>query len=117
MPEIDLAFAISAAASNSDKTFKRIKDTINTIINKYGTEQIRYALVVFGSSATTAVSFREQFASRKDLTTYLSLARQERGEPDIVKAFDEVKRLFDSAPSRSNAKKVVVVVVDKVRGY
>lgn len=35
----------------------------------------------------------------------------------MTKALEEVKKLFDSAPPRPNAKRVVVVIVDKVSVY
>lgn len=114
IPEIDLAFAVSASASKADKTFKLMKDTINTIINKYGTDRIRYALVVFGANPTTQISFREKSTTNRELTNFLSLARKERGEPILWKALDSVKQLFRSASSRPAAKKIVVVIVDKV---
>ena len=114
IPEIDLAFAISTSAANADKTFTKMKKTVNSIITKYGTERIRYAVIPFGTSALPALTFQETFVSLDSLKNYIGFIRQPTGDPNLKRAFDEVKRVFDRAPSRPNAKKVLVVIVDKL---
>lgn len=114
IPEIDLAFAISTSAANAEKTFLKMKDTVNSIITKYGTDRLRYAVIPFGTFPSTALTFQETFATLEKLKDYIGLTRKPRGDPNLKRAFDEVKRVFDRAPPRPNSKKVLVVIVDKL---
>jgi uncharacterized protein YegL len=91
-----------------------MKDTVNSIITKYGTDRLRYAFVTFGTTASPSLSFQEKFVTLEKLKNYISLVRQPRGDPSLKRALDQVKRLFDRAPLRPNAKKVLVVIVDKL---
>lgn len=72
MPEIDLAFAISATASDADDTFLRIKDTTKYIVNKYGTEKIHYGLLVFGTMPSRGRGFSREMISQDDLISLLN---------------------------------------------
>ena len=73
VPEIDLAFAISATASDADDTFLRIKDTIKYIVNKYGTEKIHgYGLLVFGTMPSRGRGFSREMISQDDLISLLN---------------------------------------------
>lgn len=112
IPEIDLAFAISTSAANADKTFTKMKNTVNAIITKYGMVRLRYAIIPFGTSASTALTFQENSPTPEQLKSYINLIPRRSGEPNLKRAFDEVKRVFDRAPSRPNSKKVLVVIVD-----
>ena len=71
VPEIDLAFAISATASDADETFTRIKNTTKYIVNKYGTEKIHYGLLVFGTTPTVARGFSRDVFSKEDMIMLL----------------------------------------------
>lgn len=55
-----MAFAVSATSSLADQSFRLMKDTIKTIVQTYGTEQIHFSLIVYGTTATTRVSFAAQ---------------------------------------------------------
>lgn len=81
VPEIDLAFAISATATDADETFTRIKDTTKYIVNKYGTEKIHYGLVVFGTMPSRVRDFRREMVSKDDMIRFLDSApRSSTGE-------------------------------------
>ena len=81
VPEIDLAFAVSATATDADETFNRIKDTAKYIVKKYGTEQIHYALLVFGLIPSRARDFSRAMISKQDMINFLnSVPRSSTGE-------------------------------------
>lgn len=54
-PEIDLGFAITAGSSYGDETFQFTKETIAEVFTEYGTDKIRYGLIVFGNTATVKI--------------------------------------------------------------
>lgn len=111
IPEIDLAFAVSTTAANADATFARMRETVKHVIDMYGTDKIRYGLLVFGSSTSSKILFSDTYPD-KDLKRVLDNVRPTTGDPDIGKALRTAKKLFEDAPSRPNAKKVLVVIVD-----
>ena len=114
VPEIDLGFVISATAVSASDTFQRIKDTINTIIEEYGiSSRLRYGLIVFGSEARKKLNFTDESADVNSLKAKIMSAQHPAGEPDLQKALEEAKKMFDSAPSRPGVKKVLVVIIDK----
>ena len=80
VPEIDLAFAVSATATDADETFSRIKDTTKYIVKQYGTEQIHYALLAFGSVPSRARDFHRDAISKEDMISFLeSVPRSSTG--------------------------------------
>lgn len=81
VPEIDLAFAVSATATDADETFNRIKDTAKYIVKKYGTEKIHYALLVFGLVPSRARDFSRDMISKEVMMSFLnSVPRSSTGE-------------------------------------
>lgn len=113
-PQIDLAFVISAYATSAADTFQRIKDTLNAIVEEYGvTGRIRYGLVTFGRDATQTLSFSEEISDINSLKAKIRFTQRPFGEPDLQRALEEAKKLFDSEPKRPDAKKVIVVITDK----
>ena len=83
-------------------TFTHIKDTIKYIMDTYGNAKLRYGVVVFGESPS--------------LVTMATLNQMQppRGRPDLKKALEMSVQMFDRfAPVRPNAKKFLVVIMDK----
>ena len=72
VPEIDLAFAISATASDADKTFSLVKDTTKYIVNKYGTDKIHYGLLVFGTVPSRVRDFRREAFTKEEMIRLLN---------------------------------------------
>ena len=56
-PEIDLGFAITAGSSYGDETFQYTRETIAEVFTEYGTDKIRYGLIVVGNTATVKIQF------------------------------------------------------------
>lgn len=112
VPEIDLAFAISTTATNAATTFARMRETVKSVIDMYGTEKIRYALLLFGSATSRSISFSEKYPE-DDLKNILNVVRPVSGDPDLSQVLERARRLFQTAPPRPMAKKVLVVIIDK----
>ncbi|XP_068755942.1 coadhesin-like [Montipora capricornis] len=116
VPEIDLAFAVSATATDADETFSRIKDTTKYIVKQYGTEQIHYALLAFGSVPSRARDFHRDAISKEDMISFLESVPRSSTAPDLGKALTESLKLFEGPGTRPGAKKVLVVIMDKRSG-
>ena len=107
-----MAFAISAnAALDSSENFRKMKDIIDWVINKYGVGTIQYGVVVFGNTPSVKVTFTQP-VNDDQLKAILQSAAKNRAGSNLERALDEVQRLFDSSP-RPDAKRVLVLVTDK----
>ena len=113
VPLLDLGFAISASAQDADKTFKLMKEAINSIVKRYESSKIRYALLTFGDTVRREVNFTQGLPDFKALQEALERASQPSGEPDLQRGLEEAKMMFKQAASRPGAKKVLVVIMDK----
>ena len=112
IPDIDLVFALSAAAVDAEDTFDKIIYTVDEIIKLYGTDQIRYALMAFGDTPSVVVDFSDG-RGKEALRAIVQQLRRPTGEPDVVKTLKEAEKLFDNAPPRPGSRKIVVIFVDK----
>lgn len=113
LPEVDLGFAISTNALNSAKTFSIMKDTMKYVVDTYGYVKLRYGVIVFGSTPSTAISFSDTFDNIDALKVYLNQIQQPRGSPDLKKALDLSVTMFENAsPPRPDAKRYLVVIMD-----
>ena len=112
IPDIDLVFALSAAAVDAEDTFDKIKDTVDTIIKQYGTDKIRYALMTFGDAPSIKFDFSDGRGKGALRATVQQLSRP-TGDPDVEKALKEAEKLFDNASPRPGSRRIVVIFVDK----
>ena len=112
IPDIDLVFALSAAAVDAEDTFDKIIYTVDEIIKLYGTDQIRYALMAFGDTPSVVVDFSDG-RGKEALRAIVQQLRRPTGEPDVVKTLKEAEKLFDNASPRPGSRKIVVIFVDK----
>ena len=103
---LDLGFAISAAAVDADDTFDKIKDSVNAIVDIYGTGSIRYGIVLFGSRSTIAKAFDDRYEDDRALKRAIVSFQRPTGQPDLEKALRKSKMMFDASQDRPNAKKV-----------
>lgn len=110
--EVDLGFAISVTDSGAEQTYENMKNVMKHIMETYGLVSIRYGVIMFGNSASTYIPFSQTFPDKIALTTLLDSFPPLRGGPDLRKALEEAKTLFDQATARPNAKKVLAVIID-----
>ena len=110
--KVDLGFAISASDSGADQTYENMKDVMKYIVDTYGLVSIRYGIIMFGDSANTYIPFTQTFPDKTALTTLLDSYPPLRGGPDLRKALEEARKMFDKATARPDAKKVLAVIID-----
>ena len=113
VPEIDLAFALSATSATSGDTYALMKKTIKAIITRYGIDKIHYSFIVFANTATIKVDFGKTFPSKDALKQALDGIPKENGATGLDKALEQAKALFESNDVRPNAKKVLVTLMDE----
>lgn len=115
VPALELGFAVSASSIDSDKTFKLMKDTIKATIDDYGIGRVRYGMIVFGDSASIKVNFRDAYEMNK-LKTFIDVIVKEPSGAALDKALEKAKDMFTASGVRADARKVLVVITDKMSG-
>ena len=82
IPEVDLVFAISAAA-DSDRNFQQMKSVVNSIISTYTMEWIRYGVIMFGSDAIVRVNMKAFFPTDGVLKNLIAGLSKPSGTPAL----------------------------------
>ena len=115
VPKMDIAFAISATAFQSDANFMKMKDTVKEIINRYGVHgKVHYSLLTFGDSPTVHLQFSDKLANSTALKAVIDVVPKPSKGAALAKALSEAKMLFsEEAGGRVDAKKILVVMIDK----
>ena len=90
-----------------------MKDATKDIIDKYGTDDARYSLITSGREASTKIDFTDGFKTAQDFTNAVNAVQRPEGTPDLKKALDQAMKLFEDAPPRPDAKKILVVLNDQ----
>lgn len=110
---VDLGFAISITDIRANETSENMKDVVKYIVSTQGIANIRYGIILFADSANTYIPFSHTFPDKATLMSLLDTFPAPSGSPDLQKALDEAKSMFDKAPSRRpDAKKVLVLIMD-----
>lgn len=112
IPQIDLAFAFSAAAVDAEDSFDKMKDTLDAIIKQYGTDKIRYAVITFGSTSSVIVNFGDD-RGKDALRTIVKQLSRPAGDPDIKNALKRAESLFENASPSPGSRKILVIFIDK----
>lgn len=109
-PKIDLAVIMGAL---SNPTLNTMKDATKVIIDQYGTKHARYSLITCGREASTKIDFTDGFKTAQDFKNAVNAVQRPEGSPDLKKALDQAMKLFEDAPPRPDAKKILVVLIDQ----
>lgn len=109
IPEVDLAFAISANAVQSDANFQKMKDVINEIVEMFGQERIHYSVIVFGSVPDVKIQFNDNFPTDVLLKTLRSVERAVGSA--LLPTLQKAQEIFKNY-SRPGVRSVLVVITD-----
>lgn len=112
VPKIDLVFAISAVSFNAGEVFEKTQEAVTSIVDKYGTNNIQYAVILFGSDAQAVIDF-DSYATTEQLKERVTNLPRVSGGPALDAAFKLVDQVFSSPGARKDARKVLVVITDK----
>ena len=110
VPEMDLAFVISATSSSAIVNFAKIKDTVREVIELYGVQKVHYSVILFGRDPTVRIPFTQKYSESALKATIAALPRPTDGS-SLHSALGSARGVF-SVGGRPDAKKVVVVVLD-----
>lgn len=115
-PAIDIAFALSATGLSANKTFMLMKDTVQRIVDKYGTSSMRYSFIVYSDSANIIVRFSEKYSSLDQLKSSIEAMLPATGNSSLTEALAAAKQAFQDSGVRKDAIHVLVVITDKGSG-
>ena len=114
---MDICFAFGTSDSNAGKTYKQMQEAVKHMIEKYKDhDQIRFAILPFGTNPSSVRGFRDQSGDADGLIRFVTAIPRPRGRPDVVKALDRAEQLFEVASPRPRAKKFLVVFVGSKSG-
>ncbi len=112
VPKIDLVFAISAVSSSANEVFQKTQEAVTSIVDKYGTNNIQYAVIVFGSDAQAVIDF-DSYTTTEQLKELFTNLPRVSGGPALDAALKLAEQVFSSPGARMDVRKVLVVITDK----
>lgn len=107
-----MTFALSATSVSAQSSYILMKRTVKSIVEKYGVNRIHYSVIVFGSVAISHINFSYSIPDRNELIRKVARLPKSKDSPDLVKALEKAKQVFELREVRPNAKKVLVVILD-----
>lgn len=111
--KLDIVFALNADVTSLDNTYDFMKRIVKSIVTKYGTESIRYGLIVYGSSPSVKMGFDADQSDPDALKRVIDrLGPSSRGS-NLEKAIKEAGKMFESRFVRSEASKALVLMTDR----
>lgn len=114
--DIDLIFAVSASSTDAKETLELMKDTIQSIVAGRGAVNIHYNVISYGAQTRTIVNFQDTFPNEEHLIEKLESLSSVTGTPDLDLALEDAKEAFEGPGARSQARKILVFLVDSKSG-
>ena len=94
-----------------------MKNTIELIVDKYGTGSLRYSFIPYADSANVNIKFSEKYPSLTDLKAAIKALLPHTGGSNLPAALAAGKEAFtDSGVRKDAATHVLVVLTDKRSG-
>ena len=111
-PPVDLAFALSATSFQSNISYPLMKEVINSIIQQYGTKDIHFSFIIYGSEASTKFSFTKEQVDPDDLRRFVTFMPEITPPTSPHVALEAASEAFKGSGVRANASKVLVLMTD-----
>ena len=111
VPEIELVFAISATGTEADEAYRLMKDTLKSMIDEYGSKEINYSVIVYGSSVEQKIAFDQRFSDDEALKESVDKIGRATGVPALVETLEEAKKVFEGSNIRGSSIKVCSEIV------
>ena len=96
--DVDLVVAMCAVSAASDDSFKLMKDTVKSIVDKYGTSKIHYSVVLYGSQAVPMLRFSDKALTIEEFKGQISILPKPKGniyEEFIDRGYYAVARRYE----------------------
>ena len=98
-------------SSNADDVFQKIKETITSFIDTYGTKGIHFTILA-GTTDDTIIYF-ENYTTSEQLKSMITSLDRQLGGLALDEALRIARKVFKSASARESAQKVFVLIADK----
>ena len=108
-------FALSLSANNPS-TQDMMRNIVKSVIRRYGTDRIRYAVILFGNTVVDEFDFDSTLPDQKSILDAVDKLKKvdDSSNPNLQAAMDRSRQLFVSGPQREGVvKRVLVVLIDK----
>ena len=112
---MDIAFAISATASQSVANFKKMTNAVKEFIDRFGVRRrIHYSLLTFGDPPAVHLNFSDKWDNSSALRALIDGIPKPLKGAVLAKALSKAQMLFNPASGvRTDAKKILVVMIDR----
>ena len=111
---LDIGFALSATALNSDDNFMKMKSVLDEIFDSYSPSATRYSVIKFGKTPVVELDFGD-VSDPTELREVLQGITKNNQGADLARALRKARQLFQTAAvSRPDAKRILVVAMDKM---
>ena len=97
IPEMDLLFAVSTTATDSEANMAYTKEIMNKIIEKYGIKKIKYSLLTFGQEPYVHFKFNFISDNVNRLKQAIEKSKMQSIGASLQKAMEKAKEVFDEA--------------------
>ena len=77
--DVDLVVAMCAVSAASDESFKLMKDTVKSIVDKYGTSKIHYSVVLYGTRVVPMLMFSDKTLTVEEFKGQISILPKPKG--------------------------------------
>ena len=94
---MDLLFAVSTTATESEDNLVYSKEVIYKIIEKYGIRKIKYSLLTFGQEPYVHFKFNFTFDDVDKLKLAIDGGDMKSSGASLQKAMEKSKEVFDEA--------------------
>jgi len=103
--------AVNTFSSNADDVFQKIKETITSVIDTYGTKGIHFTILA-GTSDGTIIYF-ENYTTTEQLKSMITSLDRQLGGLALDEALRIARKVFKSSSARESAQKVFVLIADR----
>ena len=108
-----MGFAISVASGVDQENLQLIKETVHEMIDRHGVGRVRYGFIVFGSSAVIRIPFSDRVRDSAELKKAVDdRLISTTTSPNLDAVLEKAEMLFNGS-KRSQAKKILILVVDR----
>lgn len=111
MPKLDLVFAISSTSTDAEDVFLLMISTIDSLLQKYDSSNVRHGLLVYGDNATVVVDLKNNTVASEVKEQLLTVAPSP-GRSDVSKALEAAATVFSEANDRPDADRALVIMTD-----
>lgn len=105
IPEMDISFVISATSIDANTNFKTMKDIVKVAADQYGTDRLRYNVIVFGNTPNVQLQFTSKFPTDEDFKVFVANIPRASSGRALDKSLVKAQMVLEK-DGRSNAKKV-----------